>query len=329
METRDELKERINTLYEEYSRRKRSGTQDPADEESLQHAVHLYAYGYPARISRQYRELCGDFWNFMSHKIIRYIENFVDVGLPFEHYLSVAVKYQFISFLRTTIRRDRENRMYAHPNAFFALDSSGAPTESAGEAPSGTSAEAPDAARLEDLILFLQRTMKNNETARRRLWWFVLYCSPMLPIERVKELGVSLGWSAEEVGRQLSALEGEISEQAERLTHMKEQCNVYFAKKHLVERRLCEDAVYGKEAEQCEEMRKVYGRRYAAAFAKLQRIPCTISHGRIGRLLGVPKGTIDSGISLLRKQCMNIRKKMQQQGGDDFDDPLKPKKPEK
>lgn len=312
MEMRDELKERINTLYEEYSRRKRNGGKTEAIEKNLQHAVHLYAYQYPERISRQYRDLCGDFWNFMSHKIMRYIENFVDVGLPFEHYLSVAVKYQFISFLRTTIRRDRENRMYAHPDAFFALDSSGVKNE------------VPDAASLEDLIAFMQRTMKNNETARRRLWWFVLYCSPMLPIERVKELGVSLGWTAEEVKRQLSALKDEISEQAERLTHMKERCNVYFAKKHLVERRLCEDAVYGKEAEQCEEMRKVYGRRYAAAFAKLQRIPCTISHGRIGRLLGVPKGTIDSGISLLRKQCMNIRKKMQQQGSNS-DDPLKPK----
>ncbi len=267
----------------------------------LKKEVDLYIYQYPLTVSKQYEELQGDFWNAMTHKIPNYIKRFVYKSTPFEKYLFITLKFQFITFLQITIRKTKERRMYNNEHALFSV----APW---------TSIQHESKSQTMDLVIyFINHYLKTN-TAHERLWWFILHYSPMLSQVRIKEMSKKLKIPENTVNYILLMLDNDIQTQRIRLCTLQRRCNIYFARRNLLDRELEEDILIKKEQLCIQERREQYNERYHKFLEKLQNITCTISHAKLSNVLTIPKGTIDSGIALLKKQCIKLKKEAHKNG---------------
>lgn len=267
----------------------------------LKKEVDLYVYQYPLVVSKQYEALQGDFWSAMAHKIPNYIKRFVYKSTPFERYLSITMRFQFITFLQTTIRQTKEIRMYNNEHALFSV------------APWTSIQYEIKSQAMDSVIHFINHYFKTN-TAHERLWWFILHYSPMLSHVRMKEMSKKLRIPEDTINHVLLTLDDDIKIQRIRLQALQKRCNICFARRNLLDRELGEDMLMKKEQLYIQERREQYNQRYHKFFGKLQNITCTISHAKLSEVLAIPKGTIDSGIALLKKQCMKLKKEAHKNG---------------
>ncbi len=284
----------VDKCYELYCKDKNAYPQ-------ITEAVTLYVYQYPLVVSRQYEELCGDFWSAIAHKIPKYITNFIYTSIPFERYLSLTMKFQFITFLNNTIRHTKETRMYNKAHALFSI------------APWEDTTHSKKELGMELLIWFINEHVKTN-TSHERLWWLLLHYSPMFPITRISEMGDRLGVAKEEVHRVLESLKEDIQQEQIRLNILQGRCNMYFAQRALLDRELEEDILSKQEELRIKERRETYNQRYRKLARQLQNTMGSISHARLSEVLGVPKGTIDCGIALLKKQCLKFKNQARETG---------------
>jgi len=301
----------IHTVNEQYRRY----CKDKNAYSELKRAVDIYVYRYPISISWRYEELCGDFWSIMSHKIPKYITTFVYSTTPFERYLYITLKYQFITFLHNLIRHTKEVRMYSNEHALFCLDSS---NTVCAENVEDYIFSVPDSLiqthDCMDIVIQFFHEIIHKNTANNRLWWFILHCSPLIPDERIYDMGYKLGVLENDIRHTLRELSSVIEMKRTQLQALETRCNIYFSKRNSLDRMLEEDVLVQQEEYEIKARREICNKRYHRIFDQLQNITCTISHAKLSKVLGVPKGTIDSGIALLKKQCIKLKDKAHEKG---------------
>ena len=272
-----------------------------------------YTYRYPRRkLPTLDEDAPGEFYLFCHDKLEQIIERFRDRGKPFEHYLNSVLSWQLRSFLAK--RRDSEHawqtalrsRLWDEPEAAQPPatprparrpqrrgQSNVRPFPGAAAAPlrgghhPGGQVQAPPAPA--------------SPTARRRLLYGVLKTGHHLEEPQLAAAAQALGCDLPRLRFLTEQLVRGRASAHRRLHLLRERRNRAFAQLQL----------WSAAAHQAvDDRRRVHAIRRAArhrraveaAQSEISRVRVAPSNREIAALLGIPKGTVDTGLYWLRRQ---------------------------
>ncbi len=265
----------------------------------LHDAIRIFIYDYPKKFRRgNYEDLCGDFLLYMDPKISRFILNFCYTGVPVEYYFNYSLKYQFYTFKKRHYKKMNISVAYKDRSIHQALD---IPLYT--QEPPVSYGEERDAEQIIKSFLYLLDNTANPKVYKKRLWWLVLKHSPQLERSFVKSLSEQLDISTQRfnyltsklyslqqnVRNRKNELEGKRNSNflGCRLLEIQKNNNTYTESEQIVV-----EAQIKKQRAQYQKLAKRFGNR-----------DNTISNSNLSKVLRISKGTIDSGIYLLKKNC--------------------------
>ena len=231
---------------------------------------------------------CGEFYLYCRPRIQDLIDRFQDQGRPFEAYLKSVLTWQLRSYYRAKGRREAAWRLAAtapfwDPDA--AEITSGTPGVRAHRAPAAAPAARAVAAAA------------GNPAVRRRVLFAVLKnCA------RMHDTHVP-AWAGLCGRADLQALIGRARQASRdsqrRWSRLRERSNHAFAKARMIEGQLLDEADTDRRRNLQQRLQRA--RRTATnAQAELRAVRLGPSNRQIAQLLGIPKGTVDTGLFWLK-----------------------------
>ena len=244
-------------------------------------------YQFPRRTMGWDEDACGDFYVFIHPRIIRLLHRFRNQGKPFESYLWAVLNWQLRNFARD--RRKDERRwqvsLRVDPGALVTLEDRSADGDD-------LDAWASSAA--------LTRCLR-SPADRRNFLFLVLKHSHGLDPDRAPALARLAGVSANRLLTLAAALRDQRAGREKRQELFRGRRNKCYAAIRLLETELQAETDPEKTASLQERLRRVR-HRMRVAMDHLSRVALAPTNLEIGRLLGVPKGTVDSGLFWLKKK---------------------------
>jgi DNA-directed RNA polymerase specialized sigma24 family protein len=249
-------------------------------------------YQFPRRTMGWDEDACGDFYVFIHPRLIRLVDRFRDQGKPFESYLWTVLNWQLRNFARD---RGRAERRW---HVSLRIDPG---SVAAGEEYRADAAVPQDAfAASADLAQCLQ-----SDADRRNFLFLVLKCSRRLDSENAPALARVAGVSP----RTLLSLAGTLREmragREARFEMFRGRRNKSFAAVRLLETEIRSEVDPEKRA----ALERTYARmkrRMLLAMERMSRVGLAPTNREIGRLLCVPKGTVDSGLYWLKRKLAPV-----------------------
>ena len=275
--------------------------------------VGAYAYRFPLWNGRQCDEDdCGEFYLFCRPRLQEAIDRFQDQGRPFEAYLRSVLTWQLSSYYRTKDRREAAWRLAGTPALWDAeaaataagtprtpeqsTPDQGAPEHGASEqgaseqgaSEQGAPAAAPDAPSGLD-----------DGATRRRVLFAVLKNCHRLPDTQVS------AWAGLCDRSDLPALIGRARQATagsqRRWRRLRERSNRAFATARMIEGQLLAEPDAERRQLLKRRLRRVRGTATNAQ-AEMRVVRLGPSNRQIAQLLGIPKGTVDTGLFWLKRR---------------------------
>lgn len=271
--------------------------------------VGAYAYRFPLWNGRQCDEDdCGEFYLFCRPRLQEAVDRFQDQGRPFEAYLRSVLTWQLSSYYRTKDRREAAWRLAGTPALWDAeaaataagtprtpeqstLEQEGAPEQrlpEQGASEQRTPVAAPDAPSGLD-----------DGATRRRVLFAVLKNCHRLPDTQVS------AWAGLCERSDLPALIGRARQATagsqRRWRRLRERSNRAFATARMIEGQLLAEPDAERRQLLKRRLRRVRGTATNAQ-AEMRVVRLGPSNRQIAQLLGIPKGTVDTGLFWLKRR---------------------------
>ena len=254
-----------------------------------------YTYRYPRRkLPTLDEDAPGEFYLFCHDKLEQIIERFRDCGKPFEHYLNSVLSWQLRSFLAK--RRDSEHawqtalrsRLWDEP-------------EAAQPPATPRPARRPQRREQSNVRPFPGAPAAASPTARRRLLYGVLKTGHHLEERQLAAAARALGCELPHLRFLTEQLVRGRASAHRRLHLLRGRRNRAFAQLQLWSA-AAHQAV--DDTRRAHAIRRAARHRRAveAAQSELSRVRVAPSNREIAALLGIPKGTVDTGLYWLRRQ---------------------------
>lgn len=243
-------------------------------------------YQFPRRKMGWDEDACGDFYLYFQPRLLRLLSRFQDLGKPFESYLCAVLGWQLRNFAR---ERRRGERAWS---ATLRLD----PADPTGEGVREEEQLGP-CPRISPRMLAVIRT----DSDRRNFLFLLLKCATHIDREKAEALAPLTGVSAARFLSLASSL-------AERRAHREQRLAVFVARRNrafclarLLEGELrLETDPFRRQG--MERRLASANRRMAMAMTRMSRVAVMPTNREIAESLGVPKGTVDSGLYLLKRK---------------------------
>ena len=263
-----------------------------------------YTYRYPRRkLPTLDEDAPGEFYLFCHDKLEQLLVRFRDRGKPFEHYLNSVLSWQLRSFLAK--RRDSEHawqtglrsRLWEEPEAATQPPAAPPPAKRRQPCRENNVRPFPGAAAAQQ-----QATLATtSETVRRRLLFGVLKTGHRMEEPQLAAAAQALGWDLPRLRFLIEQLVRGRASAHRRLHLLRERRTRAFAQLQLWS---------GAAHQAVDDARRAYAVRRAArhrravetAQSEISRVRVAPSNREIAALLGIPKGTVDTGIYWLRRQ---------------------------
>ncbi len=267
-----------------------------AGQRELLDRVGAYAYRFPLWQGRQRDEDdCGEFYLYCRPRLQEAVDRFQDQGRPFEAYLRSVLAWQLCSYYRSKDRREAAWRLASTPAlwdaeaAALATGTPEAPEQDAPEQQSPAAAPvAPSAAAGLD-----------NGVTRRRVLFAVLKNCHRLPDTQVS------AWAGLCERADLPALIGRARRATagsqRRWLRLRERSNRAFARARMIEGQLLANPDAERRLLLERRLRRARGAATNAQ-AELRVVRLGPSNRQIAQLLGIPKGTVDTGLFWLKRR---------------------------
>jgi DNA-directed RNA polymerase specialized sigma24 family protein len=238
-------------------------------------------------------DACGEFYLFFHPRLVRLLDRFRDQGKPFESYLCAVLTWQLRNFARDRKRSERswDVGLRIEPGAGIA------------PAPECPSTDDPSGApwRCLSEIAPIIRTAAD----RRNFLFLILKCARTLEQERIGPLASLAGVAPE----RLSELSAELcrlrAPRDERLDTLRCRRNRAFSQVRLLESDLLLEMDPARREEISRRLARVR-RRMRLAMARMARVGLAPTNREIALTLGVPKGTVDSGLFWLKRKLAAV-----------------------
>jgi RNA polymerase sigma factor (sigma-70 family) len=250
-------------------------------------------YQFPRRKMGWDEDACGDFFVFVHPRLIRLVDRFSDQGKPFESYLSAVLNWQLRNFARD---RKRGERSW---NVSLRLDADDPESQETRE----KTALVPvaEAVCMPENYASLIRT----DADRRNFLFLALKCARTIGLDNAPLLAAVSGIAADRI-LSLSASLREMRAPREcRLETFRARRNRAFAQSRLLETELQGEA----ETERIALLRASLAKarkRMRAAMSRMARVKLAPTNREIARVMGVPKGTVDSGLYWLKRKLASV-----------------------
>jgi RNA polymerase sigma factor (sigma-70 family) len=241
-------------------------------------------YQFPRKTMGWDEDACGEFYLFVHARLIRLLDRFRDQGRPFESYLCAVLSWQLRNFARQRKSCDRawnvglrigmENDLEPEPEAELCVQPG--------------------------LASVLQ-----SPADRRNFLFLVLKCVRGLDNANVPIMASLASVSVESLYDLMSSLRLAREPREHRLWRFRERRNRAFGQIRLLETEL--KAVC--EGQRLETLRRSLARakqRMSNAMQRMSKIGLAPTNREIAAALGVPKGTVDSGLYWLKRKLASV-----------------------
>jgi RNA polymerase sigma factor (sigma-70 family) len=249
-------------------------------------------YQFPRRTMGWDEDACGDFFVFIHPRLLRLIARFRDQGRPFENYLWAVLNWQLRNFARDRARSERRWQVSLRVEPVEAPAVEEAPER--GEA--GTDVSAAGAA--------FARCIR-SDADRRNFLFLLLKCARHLDGEPAPELARLAGVSPETLLSLASELRGLRAPREARQRTFRERRNRCYAAARLLESEIAAEVDAGRREVLQESLHRMR-RRMVSAMKRMSRVGLAPTNREIGKVLGVPKGTVDSGLYWLKRKLSAV-----------------------
>jgi len=250
-------------------------------------------YLFPQRKMGWDEDACGEFYVFFHPRLVRLLDRFRDQGKPFESYLCSVLAWQLRNFAR---ERKRGERSW---NVALRIEPEHE-TESAEPAPGDADDEAILPAGGRELTALIR-----TGSDRRNLLFLILKCSRNLDPGRTAALARLAGVPPERLASLMVELCEHRAPREARLETFRRRRNGAFSQVRLLETELPGETDEEKRVELSVRLQKAR-RRMRGAMDRMARVGLAPTNREIARILGVPKGTVDSGLYWLKKKLAEV-----------------------
>ena len=262
-------------------------------------------YQFPRRRMRLDEDACGDFYLYFQPRLVRMLGRFQEQGRSFDTYLTACLNWQLRNFAR---ERRCDDRTW---DASLRLETAGgasqdetAPGAGQARAASGEPAHPPDRRPADPsnrCALPGLAGVIRSDTDRRSFLFLVLKCPSLVEDGKADILAATAGVSTQRL-RDLAA------ELAEKRAPREARLQEFIARRNraFCLARLLEGELRGETDEtrrHALELRLSKARRrMRAAMEHMSRVGIAPTNREIAEALGIPKGTVDSGLFFLKKK---------------------------
>jgi RNA polymerase sigma factor (sigma-70 family) len=257
--------------------RTREGLRDIVDELAPR------VYQFPRRRMGWDEDACGDFYVFIHPRLIRLLDRFQDQGKPFESYLWAVLNWQLRNFAR---ERRRSERAWS---VSLSLD------------PGDTVEEPASPLELPGTIARCIR----SDADRRNFLILALKCSRFIDDDSAAALAPIAGIGVPELLALSARLKALRASRDARLDTFRCRRNKTFAQARQLEAEL-RNEVDSERIAVLQAARVRLHRRMEAAMRRMARVNVSPTNREIACLLGIPKGTVDSGLYWLKRKLASV-----------------------
>ena len=267
--------------------RTRQGLRDIVDE------IAPRVYQFPRRTMGWDEDACGEFYVFIHPRIIRLLDRFRDQGKPFESYLWAVLNWQLRNFARDRNRDERRWKvsLRVEPGEAVSLDHHQG------------SGEGPEARALDASAAFARYV--RSDADRRNFLFLALKCSRLIDTENAPALARVAGVATETLMTLVTALLEMRGARESRHEMFRGRRNKAYAAIRLLETELQDEVDPAKRASTEEALARAR-RRMSSAMQRMSRVGLAPTNLEISKVLGVPKGTVDSGLYWLKRKLASV-----------------------
>jgi hypothetical protein len=254
----------------------------------IKQQILLLAYRFPRQNCFCSEEDCAEFLLSFYPRIDRILQRYKTRGIRFEAYLQSCFAWHMKTYLSGKILKKRQEKIIYRESCESYSRSRITDWEVHEEDPGPLLApprpHTPNAEQLKETLKIILLTLK---------------CADELTDSFINRIALRLGTHSAFVFHLIEILRTTMRGRTERIKYLKEkrrQC--YFRIRYFMEaRQVCRDRFRAAELE-----KKILRerKRFEAALRSLSATPRGASHSDIARILGIPKGTIDSGFFYIR-----------------------------
>jgi hypothetical protein len=241
-------------------------------------------------------------------RIAALVDRFEDRGLSFDAYLATSLRY-----LARTVRRDR--RLKASREQVcerVALPSYGEERPSGSEPELEMASASPPSAR--ELLGLGKPVSRRRPRARggalpkpaqaaysSRLVFLAIKCAWEIDEEGIERAAASAGVDPAWLGAAIEQARSSLVAERERVERLAQRRNSSWCRQRLLEASIAEEPELGrrKRLELSLDREKL---RFDRVQAELGALRIVVPNSVVARIVGVPKGTVDSGLYYLRKR---------------------------
>ncbi|MGA2973687.1 MAG: hypothetical protein ABSF77_00075 [Spirochaetia bacterium] len=248
-------------------------------------------YQFPRRKMGWDEDACGEFYVFIHPRLIRLLDRFRDQGKPFESYLWAVLNWQLRNFAR---ERKRGERAWSVSLRMEPGDTT---------VPDEQIAAGPAVDALPGALHFAQFIQSPAE--RRNFLFLSLKCSRMIDQENAKPLAAIAGIAPEALLSLAAGLREVRSDREARLETFRCRRNKAFSRARLLETELQHESD-PRRRDMLDAALARARRRMRSAVQRMARVGLAPTNLEIARALGVPKGTVDSGLYWLKRKLASV-----------------------
>ncbi|MDR2589136.1 MAG: hypothetical protein LBC67_06885 [Spirochaetales bacterium] len=269
--------------------------------ETLKRLIAVKAYSYPLYKEYCGEEDCAEFLLSFYPRIANLVRHYKNQGAPFDKYLQICLDWHMKSFLKFRLRRKRQERvlyretgesLQAPPDEFWEVAESEPPYNGKTGEESWPHVFASDKKR----GTFLRQFPRT----RRQIILLTLKCAAYIDDQNIENISALTGLHSTIVFHLVEVLRTIMRRRTERVKKLmdKRRRNYLRIRYLLEEKENCTDDFTSSEIDK--KIRKER-RCYRNTDKRLSRAPLSPSHKDIARILGMSKGTVDSGFYYLKK----------------------------
>jgi DNA-directed RNA polymerase specialized sigma24 family protein len=245
-------------------------------------------YDFPRRTLPYDEDASGDFYLFFHPRLLHLLDRFKDQGKPFEAYLHSVLTWQFKNFLRTRRQAERQwnTTLRLDPGEGYALPD----TAQSEETTTGTLADVTGTSRL------------LRSKADRRNFTLLLLKQPTPIDAKIAPIMAKLtGQPPERLFALAETLKASREPGETRLDVLRARRNKAFAQTRLLEADLYGEIDPHRRETLMGNLARTK-RRMSNTVDRMSRVALAPTNREIAITLGIPKGTVDSGLYWLKRK---------------------------
>ena len=253
-------------------------------------------YQFPRRRMRLDEDACGDFYLYFQPRLVRMLGRFQEQGRSFDTYLTACLNWQLRNFVR-------ERRCHSRTwDASLRLETSGGAShdEAAPGKPACLADRHPSGPAARRALPGLAGVIR-NDSDRRSFLFLVLKCPSIVEDGKADILAATAGVSTQRLRDLASELAEKRAPREARLQEFIARRNRAFCLARLLEGDLRSETDETRRRGLELRLSKAR-RRMRAAMERMSRVGLAPTNREIAEALGIPKGTVDSGLFFLKKK---------------------------